>query len=362
MKKYLLTSVALLAAQGAYAGGLDRSGQSTAVLFEEGNYAEFSLGFVQPDITGTATVVNQSSGNVGVNYTQLSASYKWEYAGTPWSAAIVFDQPFGAAIDYPAGTSYPLRTTNAELSSNAVTLFGKYQINPNVSVFGGLRAQSLEAEASVPVVSGYTARGDTDYGFGYAVGGAYERKDIALRVALTYNSEVEHSLTTTEAGPASVTSTTNITTPQSVNLDFQTGVAADTLVFGSIRWANWDGVNITPTVYRSATGGSLVAYSNNTTTYTVGVGRRFSDTWSAAITATHEPSNGGISPNLGPTDGRTAVGLGATYTQGATKITGGVQYIMIGDADTIVSSTGPINGQFRDNTALAFGLKIGFSM
>ncbi len=362
MKRLLHTTAAVLCANSALAGGIDRSGQSSAVLFEDGNYAEFSLGSISPDISGT--VVGQDSGDVGSSYTQLGAAYKWTYAGTPWEAAVIFDQPYGADIAYPAATTYPLRTTNASLDSNAVTLLGKYQINENVSVFGGLRAQSLSAEASVPVVAGYTANGAADYGFGYVAGAAYERKDIALRVALTYNSEIDHSLETTETGPASLTSTTDVTTPSSFNLDFQTGVAADTLVFGTLRYVNWDGVNITPTVYRSATGGSLVSFSENTLTSTLGLGRRFNDTWSGAVTVTHEPSIGGVAPNLGPTDGRTALGLGATYTSGNMKITGGVQYIMIGDAETSVpvSSTATAPSDFSDNTALAFGIKIGMSL
>jgi len=50
------------------------------------------------------------------------------------------------------------------------------------------------------------------------------------------------------------------------------------------------------------------------------------------------------------------VGLGGTYTSGNMKVTGGLQYIMIGDATTTIGA------QFDDNTALAFGLKLGFTM
>jgi len=74
------------------------------------------------------------------------------------------------------------------------------------------------------------------------------------------------------------------------------------------------------------------------------------------VSVAHEPSGGTPVGNLGPTDGRTSVGLGGTYTSGNMKVTGGLQYIMIGDATTTIGA------QFDDNTALAFGLKLGFTM
>ena len=39
---------------------------------------------------------------------------------------------------------------------------------------------------------------------------------------------------------------TTITTPQSVNLDFQTGIMADTVAFANVRWVNWKDFSIQP--------------------------------------------------------------------------------------------------------------------
>jgi len=41
-------------------------------------------------------------------------------------------------------------------------------------------------------------------------------------------------------------SVTEIKTPQSVNLEFQTGIAKVTLLFGSVRWVDWTAFNIFP--------------------------------------------------------------------------------------------------------------------
>ena len=117
-------------------------------------------------------------------------------------------------------------------------------------------------------------------------------RDIALRVALTYYSETEHSHTSS----AGVTPNT-INPPQSVNLDFQTGIAADTLLFGQIRWADWTNTRIVND------GVPIVTYSEDVYTYTLGVGRKFSDSFSAAVSLGYEDAQGGIASRLAPTDG-----------------------------------------------------------
>ena len=53
------------------------------------------------------------------------------------------------------------------------------------------------------------------------------------------------------------------------------------------------------------------------------------------------------------------MGLGAQFSPTpATFIAGGVKYFMLGDAEG--RSTGLTVGEFEDNDALAYGLKIGY--
>lgn len=340
------------------AGGYDRSGQSVSVIFEDGRYAEFSLGAAFPTVSGTFGGGAVSTGNVGVSYLQLGAAYKADI-NDQLSYALIYDQPFGANISYE-GDPAALTGTSATLSSHALTAVLRYKFNESFSIHGGVRGQSFHAE-SVSVPGGgalaYEASASPSLGFGYLIGAAFEKKDIALRVALTYNSQIDHDLDTDESSVlGAANSTTEIHTPQSVNLEFQTGVAADTLVFGSIRWVNWDGVDIAPAMYAALGQGELVAYSNDRITYSLGVGRRFNDQWSGALQLGYEASDGETAPNLGPTDGFLSVGLGATYTMANnTKITGGVRYVMIGDA------TSSLGGDFSGNTAIAAGIKVGLS-
>lgn len=361
----------VLAASTATAGGIERTTQSIGILFEDGNVAELSFGSVNPSISGVGAgagvtaltpTPGAASGDMADQYSRLGFSYKQQFSES-LSFALIYDQPFGANVTYPASTYYATGAT-AELTSNALTGVVKYTTDNNVSVFGGLRYQTLAANASgVPTAGGaYTGISDTNGSFGYVAGVAYEKPEIALRVALTYNSSITHDWSISEtvgAGPA-VPGTTSATTPQSVNLEFQTGIAQNTLLFGSARWVDWTQLRIAPDVYGTATGGgALVSYDDDTITYNLGVGRRFNENWSGAVSVTHEPQVGGFASNLGPTDGRTGVTLAATYKMDNMEVTGGVSYSWIGDASTRVSHLSPLAaGEFTDNSAVGVGLRV----
>ena len=105
---------------------------------------------------------------------------------------------------------------------------------------------------------------------------------------------------------------------------------------------------------------ALVSYDGDYTTYTLGVGRKFSDNWSGAVTLGYEKPLGGFSSNLGPSDGQKSVGIGATYTMDNMKITGGVRYVDIGDTQTTLGGGVP-SANFNGNSAVAFGLKVSYS-
>lgn len=353
-------------ATGAIAGGVERTTQSPAVLFEEGTYGELSFGSFSPSVSGVGTPFSgtpgASSGSKAPSYFQFGLAFKTDF-NERLSAALIYDQPFGADVDYPAGTGYFAQGSTAELRSNAVTALLRYEFDGGVSVYGGPRFQTLSAEANVPFIAGYEAEGERDEGFGYVLGVAYEIPDIALRVALTYNSAIEHELDTTESSlaGAGIESVTEINTPQSVNLDFQTGIAPGTLLFGGIRWVEWSEFDITPTVYEGLTGGgSLVSYDDDTITYTLGLGRQLTDEWSVAGSIAYEPSTGGFASNLGPTDGFTRLGLGATYAASeAIDVSFGVTYAFIGDAETTLDGTNAA-GVFEDNSGWGGGIRIGY--
>lgn len=353
MKNILTVGAALmLTTTAATAGGIDRSGQSIGAIFEDGKYVELSYGYVTPSVSGSVFGGALESGNVTPTYGNAGFAFKTDIDDKV-SLALIVDQPFGADVAYDTA-GYILSGTSAQVKSTAITAIGRYKFNENLSVHFGPRY--LTASGDYTAVLGGTPVYGSVYssgsGTGYVAGAAYERKDIALRVALTYSSAIDLELDGT-VGDLSARM------PQSVNLDFQSGVAADTLVFGSVRWAEWSDGYITDQLF-----GDLVTWDEDVYTYTLGVGRKFSDSFSGAISVGYEKADDGISSNLSPTDGYTSFSVGGTYTlTNGIELTGGVRYIMAGDTTTYVptSATTVTTSDFSDNSAVAIGLKIAYN-
>lgn len=354
-----------LSAVPALSAGIERTQQSVGLLFEPGGAFQLTYGNVSPELSGSGTYFGgqRQSGDMAPRYGTLTFGLKMALSDR-LDAAVIMDQSLGADVDYGgADALYPLRGTVAELDGSDITALLRYRVGDRVSVFGGLRSQSIRATLSGLPIDLDPGPGTTIalYGLdapatreaGYVVGAAYEIPDIALRVALSYHSAIDHDFEaaqTVNGGPAGTTAFTS-TVPESIHLEFQTGIAKDTLLFGSVRWQNWADFDIIPVL--GTTPIPLIDYESAYTTYTLGVGRRFTENWSAAVTLAHEPASGDIQGNLAPRDGYTSVGLGATYRQDRTEITAGVRYIALGDA-----TTQRVFARFEDNDALAFGLRL----
>lgn len=347
-KLFLSASVLAVAATGAFAGGLDRSGQGIGIIFEDGTVAELSFSQAIPSVAG---VFNHPlagaipSGQVAPSYTSVGLGLKTDL-NEKLSLGLIMDQPWGADVAYTT-PGYPLAGTAAHVNSTSMTVLARYKINDQFSVHGGLRHTSVSGNFASPV-GPYASTYSSDSDMGYVVGAAYEKPEIALRVALTYSSETDYALDGT-AGDVTATM------PQSVNLDFQTGIAANTLVFGSVRWADWTSATIDDNI-----AGNLVSPTHDTVSYSVGLGRKFTDAFSGALTIGYEGADGSKVSNLSPTDGYWSVGLGGTYTQGNMKISGGVRYVDLGDATTNPAGAFP-GGEFSGNSAVGLGLKVSFS-
>jgi len=170
---------------------------------------------------------------------------------------------------------------------------------------------------------------------------------------------------------------TKITTPQSVNLDFQSGIMANTVAFANVRWVNWKDFSIRPYKFGQVSevvgklpqvnrpnGFNLVEYSDDQWSATVGVGRKLSEQWAGNVSVGWDSGAGNPVSTLGPTEGYWNVGLGLQFSPAPNYfIAGGVKYFMLGDAK---AQTGAQAGsdvyvaEFEDNDAWAYGLKIGY--
>jgi long-subunit fatty acid transport protein len=336
MKKLSLTTAAILTAASTAQAGIDRSGQDIGVLFEEGNYVKFSYADVSPNITSDITGTSQSA----TPFTMVSFGYKHQF-NDKLSFALIWDEPYGASVKYIDG---PAAGGSADITSRQITGVLRYEMGNGFSVHGGAFSQQISGE----IISNngiLDQQSGTEWGG--LVGVAYERPEIALRVALTYFTGVDHKLTGTHNfQPATATSSL----PEAINLDFQTGIAKDTLLFGSIRHAKYGGVTLNSS---SATFGDVewVRFDDDTTAYELGLGRKLNDQWSVAVSLGYEAGADTGTTFLAPAGASTSIGLGATYTTGDIKISGGVRYTKF-DKKTIFGV--PFEGD-----ALSVGASVG---
>ncbi len=371
------TAALMLTAAPVFAGAIERAPQSLGILFEKGNYAEFSTGRVSPELSGNDIGSGLSTGDVAKNYSFFGLGYKHQF-NENLSGALIIEQPFGADMYYPTPGSTMLGGTAVTIDSTTYTALLRYRFDSNIGIHGGLRGSHASGDVDLRglgygPLNGYSANLDGTWGWGYVLGASWEKPEIAARVSLTYNSPVTHDFDTTEtlAGGAlrAGQTTTSVDTPRSWTLEGQTGVAADTLVFGSIRWVKWSEFKVRPEAFSceplnpmpptpcfGQTDGLVTL--ENTTTYTLGVARKFTENWSGALSLGYEKSGNRLVSPLSPTTGRKSVGLAAIYTQDNWKVTTGITYIKLGDAtaDAAVPSA-----EFRGNDAWGVGVKVGYS-
>jgi long-subunit fatty acid transport protein len=380
MKQALTAASALIVAGApAFAAEVERRGDPSQILFEEGkNYVEFSVRSADPNVSGvgragTPGAAFGPTGDFQDRYLNYALGYK-RAVNDRLSLAFVIDEPVGADVTYSAPNAFGggafFGNSFAELESIRYTGMARYEATDRISVYGGLSFVGLNgriginspatgainpAAGSPPgagTVGTYALSVDKDYRLGYMLGVAYEIPDIALRVALTYESKTEHEFDDNTGAPFEVE------LPQSVTLHAQTGIAADTLLFGSVRWREWTQFEIAPDdFFRFAPGqppaNSPITFgTEDIFTYRLGLGRQFSENWSGAFVLGYEDQHDNQISNLSGTDGYISYTVALTHETESWDVTGALSYIDIGDAESSVSS-------FSGNDALAFGLKVG---
>ena len=177
-----------------------------------------------------------------------------------------------------------------------------------------------------------------------------------MRVTATYQAKATTKHETTTSVPAAGTplADTEASIPESFTLDFQTGIAANTLLFGSIHHAKWDDAHI----YFDGSSEPKSSWEDSTT-YSLGVGRKLNDNWSISGSFNYEAGGDKAGESLlSTTNGVRGVSLCAKYTRDNMSVSAGVNYSELGDKDvTSLAAT----GNFNDNSAVTMGMKVGFS-
>ena len=316
--------------------------------------------------------------------------------GTPVITHPVTGAPLAIALGTPITGS-----TSVEVDTQNLSLIFGYQPTENFNFYAGGVYQSVKGNVKLrgstySLFNGYDADIPEDSAAGWLAGAAYQIPEIALKASITYRSEIDHKVNVREniplisplgtllvgsgAIPGSALAglnsegETKITTPQSVNLDLQSGIMANTVAFANIRWVDWSNFAIQPHKFGNLSklaggllpalgkpdGFNLVDYSKDQWSVTTGVGRKFNEKWAGNVSVGWDSGAGNPVTTLGPTEGYWNAGVGLQYSPTpATFIAGGVKYFWLGDADAQTGAHSAA-GKFEDNNALAYGLKLGY--
>lgn len=362
MKRTLgLAALAIAAAQSAVAGGIDQSGQDVSLIFEPGTQVRLSYGKVSPELSG-ADIAAQPTGNVAAAFAQTAFAFKTDVSDR-LSLGLTWDQPFGADVTYGA-TSPVLGGTRALAESSALTALARLRLSDRFSLLGGLRMQTASASVGLAGlayagdgIDGYAADLAAQTRAGAVLGAAFEIPDIALRAALTWNSAIDYDFATTERLGATIIgiAPTPVSTPQSVNLDLQTGIAADTLLFGQVRWVDWSSFRLKP----ATLGADLIDLSDSTT-WTLGLGHRFSAHWSGLASVSYEQTGDPRVSPLAPSTGQLGATLGVVYTADRLRVTLGVNSTRLGAATPAIGTPKTQVASFGDGSVTGIGLRIDY--
>ena len=274
-------------------------------------------------------------------------------------------------------------STNVEVRTESLTgiLGAKFGTNKEFQVYGGPVVQRVKADiklrgSAYGAATGYTAHLSTDQDYGYLAGISYSKPEIALKAALTYRSEIDHSMNIDEnypvvaalGGDATQGGTIDITTPESVNFDFQTGINPTTLATAKVRWVPWSDFSIVPPLYNEVSkratlddkGLSLVSYDDDQWVVELGLAKRLTPALAVSGNVGWDSGAGNPVTSLGPIEGYYSAGLGAKYNVTENwAISAGGKYLWFGDAEGQIP-TKTIVSDFESNDGYVVGVKVSY--
>ena len=388
-KLFTATSVSIMACSEAYAGGWSTGNLGQSFMSEKGGFGEISVG--QVDYKITASTANNYAGGQATNIdvikdaNRVGLSLKNDY-GEKFSVGLTNFQYGSIQMQGGAGAARKSWIPDADATLNTMALLGSYNVSEGLNVLVGVRRDTLEKTTVSTIKGDYTI--DSAVKTRGVMGVSYQIPEIALKVSATYSPKAEISTgssfaETTQPGGvgsygdliiaqglgiadnannllpvSSYTSTVGL--PETLNIEFQTGIAEDTLLLGSIVDTKWKKAQIDSN--GSAASRITTAFSD-TVSYSLGIGRRINENWS--ITGSYKQEDGGgayASSLFTVSNGTKGVTLAARYTNENMTVTAGVNMVEVGGV-TITSdgtSTGTTYAKYGTNSAVGVGLRVSF--
>lgn len=378
----VLAAAGLVVVQSpAFAGGLERGGYNIDLLFDPSSVAaEATATFVAPDrklknVIDNPPGVPASGGNLNGLPNSASGSENYWVPRIGIKAGIenadcMFDysEPWGAHKSPGrnwAGANEDIET-KVESKNYALTCSYRFDVGPGqLRVIGGAFYQEvfgfqerLVQDFSPAVAPTGVGRLDLEGdGWGWRAGLAYEIPEYAFRASLVYNSEVKLKditgvLDLSQVGGPVLDVRGAQAMPDVLELKVQSGIAPGWLAFGSVKWTDWDQlqkVNFCGVAVPVCT--SLDLGYRDGWTIMGGIGHKFSEEWSGAVTVTWDR---GTSQGYGTNTDTWLFGVGGSYNP-----TKNVEFRLAGVVGILTSgSSGPttINGQsYGQRASYTFG-------
>ena len=333
----------LFLTNNAFAGGTEVSRQNNMILFSNDKTVNFSTRTTSFNIkddlfaSDNQTVVKKLS--------IFSAAFKSSYSENI-SYAFEMYEPMAVTLQYPSGVK-------AQLRSQALSLTGKYNFSDSgFGIVAGARQLTIKRST----VNIGAALGDMtttpDSGIGYVAGLSYEVPAIALKVLLTQAPGIDIEVPTTVVGSGTVSQ------PTFTTLEFETGIAENTLLYGSIHQGEHASAQV------KLKGVGAISSFEDGEKYNIGIGRKFNDKLSGSLSYTTEEGTSATGTSLlSPTNGTDTYSLGLNYSTETVDISFGYAMSVYGDkAVTTLIGGNPVTGNFKNNDASTVGLRIKFKL
>ena len=388
LKYYAAVGTLALSTTAVDAGGWETGRLDTGFLYQDGTYVEASYGSLDYSVNGT-TQANQKH-EMAKDQKRMSLSGKFAAGGfdiglTSFGSGAIQMDGQGAAVDTtacktalqqytiaaeatPPSVADMLTQANsmgancsvvpsADVKLNTQALMARYSFNDKYSVIAGVRQSSLRKSSLDTLAAAYSIDAVSKTGAVY--GFAYERPDIALKFEILRSESITIDLVGKAATSLDVTGTLVI--PEATTINFQTGIAENTLLIASAHRVNWTGSDVKLNVAASPSLNQASDFSN-TTSYSLGLGRKLNEATSASLTYSWEkgtnPGGASTSP-FTMSNGSETLSAGVQHKIGSITISGGISYTKAGDVDVTHSSG--LTASYADNSVTAVGIKFGYN-
>lgn len=389
-RKFSLFWMGVAFSGSGFAAAFEQSSQSIQILFYDQNYVEMSAAHIQPDVTGKIVrtesmfedgIQDDSTGQLVKDQWGGNASVKLQVA-PDWSIAILYDRPFGMDAQYyyqPTQDHQHQFSESATIQFNSHTLSTVVGFQPTVNwhLYSGVALQRFSGELGITGVKydfldGYQVHFKPETSFGWLAGISYSIPEYYFRASLTYRSPIQHKHKTEESIETGLSQSdySTIRTPESVNLDFNTGLSTRSFAYVSLRWVNWPEFVVQPPELNviaklAALDLHLIDYQDQQWSGKVGLGYRLYPNWTPLLEYLWDSGTGNPASTLNPSDGYWGIGLGHLYKiQETWDIATGLYYLKfqkpkISTSESITSQISGLSA-ISDNSAWIVGLKLGY--